>query len=138
MSVQVTLVGNATADPELRFTPKGDAQATFTVAVNERIKQGTEWVDGDPTYYQVVAWRKIGEQAAEHIRKGTRCIVTGKLQGKPWETRDGQKRVTFEVTADDIGLSIRKMEPGTRQAAPAQPHANPDPWNAPQDDSPPF
>lgn len=122
---QVTLVGNATADPELRFTPKGDAQATFTVAVSERVKQGDEWVDGEPAFYRVTAWRKIAEQAAEHLRKGQRCVVVGKLKPRMYEAKDGGKRLSLDVTADEIGLSIRWMEAsGVKRAA--QPAASDD------------
>lgn len=135
MTVQVTLIGNATADPELRFTAKGDAQATFTVAVNERVKQGDEWVDGEPTFYRVTAWRKIAEQAAEHLRKGQRCIIVGKFKPRDYETKDGGKRTSLDVTADEIGLSIRWMDaPGQRAAA----NRAPDAWDTPAEDIPPF
>lgn len=103
----ITLVGNLTGDPELRFTPKGDAQAVFTLAVNERVKQGEEWVDGEAAFYRVTAWRKLGEQAAEHLRKGQRAIIVGKLRPRSYETKEGQTRLSLEVTADEIGPSIR-------------------------------
>lgn len=129
MTVQVTLIGNATADPELRFTPKGDAQATFTLAVNERVKQGEEWVDGEPVFYRVTAWRKIGEMTAEHVRKGQRCIVVGKFKPREYEAKDGSKRVSLDVTADEVALSVRWMDTGVQM--PRQPERAQQPDDAP-------
>lgn len=115
MSMNVTLVGNLTRDPELRFTPGGDAVASFTVAVNERVKQGNEWVDGEASFYDVKAWRHLGEAAAENLSKGTRVIVIGKQKIEKYQTKDGDQRQKVVVTADEIGPSIR-----FKTAAPVQ------------------
>jgi len=137
MTAQVTLIGNLVRDPELRFTPKGDAVANFTVAVNERIKQGDEWVDGEPSYYDVTAWRKLGEDTAESLLKGTRVVVVGKMKIDKYETKDGQQRSKVVVTADEIGSSIRARRSPER-SAPKSPE--PDPWTTPvaSEETPPF
>lgn len=120
----VTLVGNTTSEPSLNFTGKGDAAATFTVAVNERIKENDQWVDGEPTFYRVTAWRKLGEQVAEHIGKGDRVIITGKLRAKNYTTKEGETRLSLEVNADEVGKSIRfeklNQSPSAKSVA--------DPW----------
>lgn len=130
MTVQVTLVGNATADPELRFTPKGDAQAKFTLAVNDRIKQGDEWVNGEPVFYRITAWRKVAEQAAEHVRKGQRCVIVGKLKPSTYEGKDGATRTSLDVDATEVGLSVLWMDAPTRAAQP-KPAAEPEAELAP-------
>jgi len=107
MTAQVTIIGNLVRDPELRFTAGGDAVANFTVAVNERVKQGNEWVDGEPSYYDATAWRKLGEQVAEHFRKGSRVIATGKMKIDKYEAKDGTQRSKPVITVDEIGESIR-------------------------------
>lgn len=136
MTAQVTLVGNLTRDPELRFTPKGDAVINFAVAVNERVKQGDEWVDGDASYYDVAAWRKLAEDAAEVLTKGSRVIVVGKMKIDKYETKDGQPRSKVVVTADEIASSVRARRAPER-SAPKKPEA--DPWSTPEtDDIPPF
>ena len=136
MTAQVTLVGNLTRDPELRFTPKGDAVINFAVAVNERVKQGDEWVDGEASYYDVAAWRKLAEDAAEVLTKGSRVIVVGKMKIDKYETKDGQSRSKVVVTADEIASSVRARRSPER-SAPKQPEA--DPWSTPEtDDIPPF
>lgn len=136
MTAQVTLIGNLTKDPELRFTPKGDAVGNFTVAVNERIKQGDDWVDGEPSYYDVTAWRKLAEDVAETLVKGSRVIVVGKMKIDKYETKDGQQRSKVVVTADEIASSIRARRTAEK---PAPRRAEPDPWTTPDsDDIPPF
>lgn len=112
MTAQVTIVGNLVRDPELRFTAGGDAVANFTVAVNERIKQGNEWVDGEPSYYDATAWRKLGEQVVEHFRKGSRVILVGKMKVDKYEAKDGTPRSKVVVTVDEIGESIRFRQLG--------------------------
>ncbi len=104
---QLTLVGNATSEPSLAFSKSGDAAASFTVAVNERVKNGDEWVDGEATFYRVTAWKKMGEQAAEWVKKGDRVMVVGKLRSKKYTTKEGEERLSLEVTADEVGKSIR-------------------------------
>jgi single-strand DNA-binding protein len=107
MSTTVTIVGNATREPELRYTPAGMPVASFGVAVNERTKdaQTGDWKDGEPSFYDVTCFRLLAESAAETIAKGERVIVSGKLKQSRWET-DGQKRSKIELIADDIGKSV--------------------------------
>lgn len=107
MSTPITVTGNLTDDPELRFTPNGTATVRFSVAVNARVRQsdGT-WTDGDPSYYNVTAWRDLAERVAESLTKGTRVVVTGRLEQRHWTTEGGEKRATWQITADDIGASL--------------------------------
>jgi len=107
MTAQVTIIGNLTKDPELRFTPSGDAVASMRVAVNERIKDGTEWKDGEPSFYEVKVWRNLAEQAAASLQKGQRVVVVGKMKIETYTTKDGEQRTSTVITADEIGESIR-------------------------------
>jgi single-strand DNA-binding protein len=104
----VTLVGNCTRDPEMRFTAGGQAIATFGLAVNRRWqnRQSQEWEEA-VSFFDVVAWGKLGENVGETITKGTRVVVTGRLEQRSWETQDGDKRSKVEVVADEIGPSLR-------------------------------
>ena len=90
--INVTVVGNMTNDPELRFTPSGAAVASFTIATNSRYldKTTNEWKDGDPTYLRCSVWRQYAENVAESLTKGTRVIVSGKLKQRSYETREGE------------------------------------------------
>lgn len=103
----VTLVGNITRDPELRFTPNGMATATFGLAVNRRYqdRQG-EWQEAT-SFFDIVCWREMAENAAESLTKGARIIVNGRLEQRSWESQEGEKRSKIEVIADEIGPSIR-------------------------------
>lgn len=105
----ITIVGNLTADPELRFTPGGDAVANFTVASTPRTfdKQSGEWVDGAPLFLRCSLWRQPAEHVAESLSRGTRVIVTGRLKQRSFETRDGDKRTVVECDVDEIGPSLR-------------------------------
>lgn len=104
----VTLVGNVTRDPELRFTPSGQATASFGLAVNRRWqnRQSGEWEEA-VSFFDVVCWREMAENASESIGRGSRVIVTGRLEQRSWETQDGEKRSKIEVVADEIGPSLR-------------------------------
>ena len=104
----VTLVGNLTRDPELRYTPAGAATCQFGLAVNRRWqnRQTNEWEEAT-SFFNVVAWREMAENAGESLRKGSRVIVTGRLEQRSWETQDGEKRSVVEVVADEIGPSLR-------------------------------
>ena len=104
----VTLVGNITDDPELRFTPSGRPVANFTVAVNRRYKDndGT-WQDKLDGFFRCNVWADQAENAAESLQKGTRVVVTGRLQQRSWEDNDGNKRSAFEVQVDEVGPSLR-------------------------------
>ena len=104
----VTLVGNVTRDPELRFTPNGQATATFGLAVNRRWqnRQTNEWEEAT-SFFDIVCWRELAENAAESLSRGSRVIVDGRLDQRSWEGQDGEKRSKIEVTADDLGPSLR-------------------------------
>ena len=104
----VTLVGNCTRDPELRFTSSGQAVATFGLAVNRRWqnRQTNEWEEA-VSFFDVTCWQQMAENVAESITKGSRVVVTGRLDQRSWETQDGEKRSKVEVVADEIGPSLR-------------------------------
>ncbi len=104
----VTLVGNITDDPELRFTPSGAAVASFTVAVNRRYKnQGGEWEDKLDGFFKCSCWREMAENVAESLGKGARVIVTGRLNQRSWEDGEGKRRSAVEVQVDEVGPSLR-------------------------------
>jgi single-strand DNA-binding protein len=105
----ITVVGNLTADPELRFTPSGAAVANFTVASTPRIfdRQTSEWKDGEALFLRCNIWREAAENVAESLTRGSRVIVTGRLKQRSFETREGEKRTVFEVEVDEIGPSLR-------------------------------
>jgi single-strand DNA-binding protein len=105
----ITVVGNLTADPELRFTPSGAAVANFTVASTPRIydRQSGEWKDGEALFLRCNIWREAAENVAESLTRGSRVIVTGRLKQRSFETRDGEKRTVVEVEVDEIGPSLR-------------------------------
>ena len=104
----VTLVGNVTRDPELRYTAGGAAKVAFGLAVNRRWqnRQTQEWEE-QVSFFNVVAWREMAENVAESVAKGSRVVVTGRLEQRSWETENGEKRTVVEVNADDIGPSLR-------------------------------
>lgn len=105
----LTLVGNLTGDPELRFTPSGAAVANFTVASTPRTfdRQSNEWKDGDTLFMRCSIWREAAESVAESLTKGTRVIVTGRLIQRSYETREGEKRTVVELQVDEVGPSLR-------------------------------
>ena len=105
----ITLVGNLTADPELRFTPSGAAVANFTVASTPRTfdRQTSEWKDGDAMFLNCSVWRQAAENVAESLTKGMRVVVSGRLKSRSYETREGERRTVFEVEVDEVGPSLR-------------------------------
>jgi len=107
--VTITVVGNLTDDPELRFTPSGAAVAKFRVASTPRFldKQTNEWKDGEPLFLSCNIWRQAAENVAESLQRGARVIVTGRLRQRSYETREGEKRTVFELEVDEIGPSLR-------------------------------
>jgi single-strand DNA-binding protein len=107
--VVVTIVGNITQDPELRFTPSGAAVASFTVASSTRVldKQTNEWKDGDTLFMRCSVWRQYAENVAESLQRGMRVIVTGRLKQRSYETREGEKRTVVEMEVDDVGPALR-------------------------------
>jgi single-strand DNA-binding protein len=105
----ITVVGNLTADPELRFTPSGAAVANFTVASTPRTfdRQTNEWKDGEALFLRCNIWRQSAEHVAESLTRGTRVIVSGRLKQRSFETREGEKRTVIELEVDEIGPSLR-------------------------------
>ncbi len=150
----ITVVGNLTADPELRFTPSGAAVANFTVASTPRIydRQSGEWKDGEALFLRCNIWREAAENVAESLTRGARVIVSGRLKQRSFETREGEKRTVVEVEVDEIGPSLRYATAkvnkasrsgggggggfggGSRPAAPAAPQSSgapaDDPWGS--------
>jgi len=105
----ITVVGNLTADPELRFTPSGAAVASFTVASTPRTfdRQSNEWKDADTLFMRCSIWREAAENVAETLTKGTRVVVQGRLVQRSFETREGEKRTVVEMQVDEVGPSLR-------------------------------
>jgi single-strand DNA-binding protein len=159
----ITIIGNVTRDPELRFTASGQATATFGIAVNRRWqnRQTSEWEEA-VSFFNVVLWRELAENAAESLHKGIRVIVTGRLEQRSWETADGEKKTVVDIVADEIGPSLRwasaqiqrnERRPGGDQpagggnsgggrgnapAAPSRPAANAEPAGGYEYDEEPF
>jgi single-strand DNA-binding protein len=104
----VTVIGNITRDPELRFTATGQATTSFGVAVNRRWqnRQSNEWEEAT-SFFDVVCWRELADNVAESLGKGARVIVTGRLEQRSWETQEGDKRSKVEIVADEVGPSLR-------------------------------
>ena len=163
----ITVVGNLTADPELRFTPSGAAVANFTVASTPRIfdRQSSEWKDGEALFLRCSIWREAAENVAESLTRGARVIVTGRLKQRSFETKEGEKRTVMEVEVEEIGPSLKYATakvnkasrggggggfgggaPGGGGSRPAAAASTEDPWgSAPasgsfggSDDEPPF
>src|SRR3978361_1422528 len=105
----ITVVGNLTADPELRFTPSGAAVASFTVASTPRTldRATNEWKDGDALFLRCSVWRQAAENVAESLTRGSRVIVQGRLRQRSYETREGEKRTVVEMEVDEVGPSLR-------------------------------
>lgn len=105
----ITVVGNLTDDPELRFTPSGAAVAKFRIASTPRTldRQTGEWKDGEPLFLACNIWRDAAEHVAESLQRGTRVIVQGRLRQRSYETREGEKRTVYELEVDEIGPSLR-------------------------------
>ena len=105
----ITLIGNLTADPELRFTPSGAAVASFTVASTPRVfdRQANEWRDGEAMFLNCSVWRQYAENVAESLQRGSRVIVHGRLKSRSYETREGERRTVFEVDVDEVGPALR-------------------------------
>jgi len=105
----ITIVGNLTADPELRFTPSGAAVANFTVASTPRTfdRQSNEWKDGEALFLNCSVWRQAAENAAESLQRGMRVVVQGRLKARSFETREGEKRTVHEIDVDEVGPSLK-------------------------------
>ncbi|MEN9504136.1 MAG: single-stranded DNA-binding protein [Actinomycetota bacterium] len=102
----ITIAGNLTRDPELRFTQGGRAVASFAVAVSYRFQSNGEWKE-ESSYFDVTAWGTLGENIASSLTKGTRVVVSGRLQQRRYETKEGEKRSAVEIVADEVGPSLK-------------------------------
>lgn len=142
----ITIIGNLTNDPELRFTQTGTAVATFTIASSPRVynKQLEQWEDGEALFMRCSAWRDLGEHICESLTRGARVIASGQLRMRTYETDEGEHRTVFEMTVDEIGPSLRfataKPTRATRKAPASHNSGAPDAWatTAPTGDKPPF
>ncbi len=131
--VRITVVGNAVADPEVKFTPSGRAVCSLQIAVTERRNSGGTWEDVGSSFYKVQAWGPLAENIAESISKGARVIATGELRQRQYENKDGEPRSVWELTADEVGPSLkfatatveRVRRNTSADAAPAAPHLQP-------------
>jgi single-strand DNA-binding protein len=133
----ITVVGNLTDDPELRFTPSGAAVANFTVASTPRNfdKQTNEWKDGDSLFLRCSVWRQAAENVAESLQRGNRVVVQGRLKQRSYETKEGEKRTVFEMEVDEVGPSLKyatakvtKTQRGGGGGGFGAPQADNDPW----------
>lgn len=127
--MQLTAVGNLTDDPETRYTSSGVAVVAFTVAVNPKVrdKDTGKWVDGDPSFLRVQAWRDLGEHVAASLTRGDRVVVQGRMREERWE-KDGERRSRWMLTADSVGAdltfaTVKISKTSRRQDAPPN-----DPW----------
>ena len=130
----VTVVGNVTADPELRFTPSGAAVANFTVASTPRTfdKTSGEWKEGEALFLRCNIWRQAAENVAESLTRGARVIVQGRLKQRSFETREGEKRTVIELEVDEVGPSLRyataTVRKADRNSGGGQAAQSDDPW----------
>ena len=137
----ITVVGNLTADPELRFTPSGAAVANFTVASTPRTfdRQTNEWKDQETLFLNCSVWRQAAENAAESLTRGMRVIVQGRLKARSYETREGEKRTVFEIDVEEVGPSLKmataKVQKTSRSGG-GQGFGGDDPWASNQGSQP--
>jgi single-strand DNA-binding protein len=151
----ITVVGNLTADPELRFTPSGAAVASFTIASTPRQfdRASNEWKDGEALFLRCSIWRQAAENVAESLQRGMRVVAQGRLRQRSFETREGEKRTVIELDVDEIGPSLRyatakvnRTQRGSSAggfgAGGGSAESNDDPWGSPAptavSDEPPF
>ena len=133
--IQITVVGNLTADPELRFTQSGQAVCSFTVASTPRTfdRESGKWKDGDATFLRGTIWRQPAENLTESAQRGDRVVVTGRLVQRSYETKEGEKRTVFEIQAEEVALST-KFKPvkvgGAQRSAGRAPDPAGDPWGS--------
>ena len=138
MSAGITLTGGVVADPQLKFSAKGMAVLNLRVATSRRTKTDDGWVDVDQTFWRVSAFRQLAENAAESLSKGDRVIIVGKVKSREWQDYDGNKQVSWEVTADHIGPDLMRATAKPNRVGRDNPAAGDDPWSQPfmPDDSP--
>ncbi|MER6047554.1 single-stranded DNA-binding protein [Streptomyces sp. NPDC001793] len=144
----ITIIGNLTADPEVRFTPSGAALAKFTVASTPRTydKESGQWKDGTAAFFRCAAWRQLAEHIADSLAKGSRVVLSGRIRQHNWQTPEGENRSMLAVEVDDIGPSLQFATATVQRTQRNTPTgANGDPWatgpdsaNGGPDDKPPF
>jgi single-strand DNA-binding protein len=103
----VAITGNLTDNPEVTFTPAGAAVCNFRLAVTPRVKDGEGWKDGETSFFRITAWRQLAEHVGDSLGKGDRVIVLGQLRARSWETPEGERRSVVEVTAEEVGPSLK-------------------------------
>jgi single-strand DNA-binding protein len=103
----VAITGNLTDDPEVTFTPNGAAVCNFRLAVTPRIRESDQWKDGETSFFRITAWRQLAEHVGDSLSKGDRVIVLGQLRARSWETPEGERRTVVEVTAEEVGPSLK-------------------------------
>jgi single-strand DNA-binding protein len=135
MSAQITLIGNLTQDPELKFLPSGKALCTVNVVTSKKKNVNGVWEESDTTFWKVTVWDRAAEHVADSVQKGDSVIIVGTAAERSWEGRDGQKRTTVEVTAQkfavELGRAPVKIQKSnvTRSSSPTP--ASEDPWSKP-------
>lgn len=139
----ITVVGNLTGDPELRFTPSGSVVANFTIASTPRTFKDGEWKDGETLFLRASVWKEAAENVAETLTKGTRVVAQGRLKMRSYEDKNQEKRTVTELEVDEIGPSLRyasaKVTRTNRADKPAQASAPAqDPWGQPASTKAPF
>ena len=137
MSNNITVIGNVTRDPELKYLSSGTALAQLGIAVNRRFKKGNDWEE-ETSFFDVVCWRDLADNVAESVAKGDRIIVVGRLEQRSWETDGGEKRSKVEIVADEVGPSLRwataKTDKVRREGASSSKGGYTPPRDAPADD----
>jgi len=127
---QITIVGNVGNDPEMRYTPTGQAVSSFSVGVqNRRTRDGDEWKDNGTTWYRVTAWRDLAENIAQSITRGTRVIVVGILASREWKDKEDNQRVTWEITADACGPDLQYANVAVARSRRTRPGNGSEPGN---------
>lgn len=143
----ITVIGNLTADPELRFTPSGAAVANFTIASTPRYfdKQASSWKDGEALFQRCQVWDQHAEHVTETLGKGTRVLAHGRLRSRTFQTRNGENRTNVELIVDEIGPCLRyatatvhKVQRSQSQQTEAAPSGSGDPWSRPATEEAPF
>ncbi|MFF8645021.1 single-stranded DNA-binding protein [Streptomyces sp. NPDC015345] len=144
----ITVIGNLTADPELKFTDNGAALAKFTIAATPRVfdRDANQWKDGQATFFRCAAWRQLAEHAADSLTKGSRVVAHGRIRQHDWKTDTGENRSMLVMEVDEIGASVRftTVTINARRPAQSAPTAGDDAWNTAaavvkqEGDEPPF
>ena len=139
-AASITVVGNLTGDPELRFTPQGKAVANFTIACSKAAKnEAGDWVNTNESFWKCVAWDQMAENIAESLTKGASVIAQGTVVQKSYETKDGEKRTYMEITVWAIGPDLKKATAKvTKASRGTESAAAGDPWASHANDEPPF